>query len=185
VTAADLLSLARIPLGVAFVIVAADVKAAFFVLAAAALTDVLDGWVARRATPATTAVPHRGDWLDPLCDKLFALAVVIGLLYAHDPPLLWLLLLLAREQLQLIAVVILRLMPTLREAARRFEYRAHPAGKATTVAQFAASAALLTKQGSAGVLCGLAALLGVISFAIYVQRIRSVLPRRGPPPAAA
>ncbi|HEY0707335.1 MAG TPA: CDP-alcohol phosphatidyltransferase family protein [Polyangia bacterium] len=184
-TAADLLSLARIPLGVAFVIVAADVKAAFFVLAAAALTDVLDGWVARRTAPTVAAVPHRGDWLDPLCDKLFALAVVIGLLYAHEPPLTFLLLLLAREQLQLIAVVLMRLLPTLRQAAKQFEYRAHPVGKATTVAQFTACAALLTDHVTAGPLCGLAALLGVISFGIYVQRIRSVLPRQGPPSPAA
>jgi cardiolipin synthase len=187
VTAADLLSLIRVPLGAAFVLLAADLRAALVILAVAALSDVLDGWVARRAasTRTSTSVPHRGDWLDPLCDKLFALSVVIGLLRAHDPPLAWLLLLLAREQLQLIAVILMRLVPTLRQVARRFEFRAHPAGKATTVAQFVASAALLIEHPSAGPLCALSALLGVVSFAIYVQRIRTLLPRGGRPTPVA
>ncbi|HEY0713343.1 MAG TPA: CDP-alcohol phosphatidyltransferase family protein [Polyangia bacterium] len=184
-TAADLLSLVRIPLGAAFVLLAANVRLAFVMLALAALSDVLDGWVARRLSPELTAVPHRGDWLDPLCDKLFALSVVVGLLRAHDPPILWLVLLLAREQLQLIAVVLMRFLPVLRQAAQRFEFRAHLAGKATTVTQFVASAALLTDHPAAAALCGLSALLGLVSFAIYVQRIRTVLPRRGPTTPAA
>ena len=44
----DLLSLVRLPLGVAFVPLAGRPTAALAVLALAAVSDVLDGWLARR-----------------------------------------------------------------------------------------------------------------------------------------
>jgi cardiolipin synthase (CMP-forming) len=177
---ADYLSLARIPLGVMFLGVAARPLWALVVLALAALTDVLDGWVARRCGPRPPGEPHRGDWLDPLCDKLFAAAVVAGLLVTNSPPLPWLVLLLLREILQLIAVTVLRLVPALHRVSRDYDFRAHPVGKATTVAQFVASALLVVNHPLAGVFCALCAVLGVASVAIYIHRIRGLL--RAPPP---
>src|SRR5688572_20783176 len=107
------------------------------VLVVAGLSDVLDGWVARRERArasdegsdpglAQQQHHHRGDWLDPLCDKLFVGAVVAGLYLARQPPVLWLVLLLTRESLQLVAMTALRLVPTLHRMSRDFDYRAHP-----------------------------------------------------------
>lgn len=70
-TLSNLLSLSRIPLGVAFVAVS-DTQALAAIVAVAAATDLLDGFIAR----ISGTVSHIGLLLDPLCDKLF---VVLGL----------------------------------------------------------------------------------------------------------
>ncbi len=67
-SAADLLTLVRLPLAVAFV--AIDSTAArLTVLVIAALTDLSDGWVARRYGSSRI-----GAVLDPVADKLFMAA---------------------------------------------------------------------------------------------------------------
>ena len=71
---ADALTLARLPLAVAFVVVA-DGRARLAILAAAAATDLVDGWVARRFGGS-----RFGAFLDPVADKIFmatAFAVVL------------------------------------------------------------------------------------------------------------
>jgi cardiolipin synthase len=171
VSVADYLSLVRIPLGVAFVLVAADTPFALAVLAAAGLSDVLDGWVARRWRPPPERDHHRGDWLDPLCDKLFVGSVVAGLYLARRPPPIWLLLLLTREILQLVAVSALRLVPNLHRLSRDYDFRANPLGKATTVLQFVAATALLVGHGLAGPAVWTVAVLGLLSVFTYVRRL--------------
>lgn len=67
---ADALTALRIPLAVAFVVVP-DTSARLAILAAAGLSDVLDGIVARRLGPSRV-----GAVLDPVVDKVFMLAAV-------------------------------------------------------------------------------------------------------------
>ncbi len=64
----DVLSLARIPLAVAFIAVG-DTWLRPAVLAVAVLTDLLDGFLARRVGPSRLGVA-----LDPVADKLFMAA---------------------------------------------------------------------------------------------------------------
>jgi cardiolipin synthase len=64
----DALSLARIPLAVAFIAVG-DTWVRPVVLAVAVLTDLLDGFLARRVGPSRLGVA-----LDPVADKLFMAA---------------------------------------------------------------------------------------------------------------
>jgi phosphatidylglycerophosphate synthase len=182
VTVADYLSLVRIPLGVMFLVVADGVGLALGVLAAAGLSDVLDGWVARRQRREgqTPAHVHRGDWLDPLCDKLFVLAVALGLYLARQPPLLLLALLMTREVLQTISMVVMRLVPSLHRASHVYDYKAHPLGKATTVVQFLTGALLLLDHPLARPAVYLTAALGVLTVAIYISRVRRILPAAAP-----
>lgn len=70
-TLSNLLSLSRIPLGLAFVAVT-DAQLQAAIVAVAAATDLLDGFIAR----VSGTVSQIGLLLDPLCDKLF---VVVGL----------------------------------------------------------------------------------------------------------
>lgn len=70
-TLSNLLSLSRIPLGVAFVAIT-DTQVLAVIIAVAAATDLLDGFIAR----ISGTVSQIGLLLDPLCDKLF---VVLGL----------------------------------------------------------------------------------------------------------
>jgi cardiolipin synthase len=161
---ADLLSLARIPLGVAFVPLAGRPIPAFVVLALAAATDVLDGWTARHI-----GKPSRwGDWLDPVCDKLFMTGVVTGLYVFHHPPLLLLGLILTREAILFLLFFAYHAAPNLR--GTRYDYRANAVGKANTVAQFLAVTALLLHHPAALPLAALCGALGVASSVTYARR---------------
>jgi phosphatidylglycerophosphate synthase len=151
-----------------FLFVADRPVPALVVLAIAGASDVLDGYLARRRRAREDAGPHRGDWLDPLCDKLFMGLVVAGLYRAYDPPLAVLLLLLAREGLQLVAFAALKVAPPFRSA--RFDFRAHTIGKAATVAQFLAAAGVVLKHPAALGVAAAAAALGVAAVVIYVRR---------------
>ena len=160
----DLLSLVRVPLGVAFVPLAGRPIAALAVLALAAVSDMLDGWLARRQ-------PQRiswGEWLDPVCDKFFIIAVMVGLYLSQHPSLKTLLPILTREAAILVLFLIYRLVPSLRGI--RYDYRANALGKATTAAQFLVAAALLFAHPAAKYLAALCALLGLLCAGVYAWR---------------
>ena len=74
-TVPGLLSLARVPLGLLFPFVV-DPWASLLVVATAGLSDMLDGWYARRFGKETAT----GALLDPLSDKFFVAAMVLTLL---------------------------------------------------------------------------------------------------------
>jgi cardiolipin synthase len=170
VAAADVLTLCRPLLGLAFVALGQSRLLALVVLGLAGLTDALDGPLARRRD-ARIPDPNRrrrGTWLDPLCDKLFMGIVVAGLVLTWAAPVEVILLLLLREQLQLVAFVIHRLVPGLR--ARPYEYQAHPVGKATTVAQFVTAGLLVLGHPAALAGASTSAGLGAVAVAIYVSR---------------
>lgn len=71
VTAADVLTLLRLPLAVLFLVVE-DAVARLVILAVAAGTDLLDGVLARRLGGS-----RFGAFIDPVADKLFMLAAFI------------------------------------------------------------------------------------------------------------
>lgn len=80
-TAANLVSLARIPLALAFVVVR-PVEWRVAILAVAAASDLLDGWLARRF-----GASRLGAVLDPVTDKIFMLTAFtqLGLSGALTP----------------------------------------------------------------------------------------------------
>ncbi|MDX2193393.1 MAG: CDP-alcohol phosphatidyltransferase family protein [Gemmatimonadales bacterium] len=78
---ADLLTLSRLPVGLAFVLVVSS-PVRLGLLTFAALSDVADGWLARRLGPS-----RLGALLDPVADKLF-MGMAFGAL-AWDGWLTW------------------------------------------------------------------------------------------------
>jgi cardiolipin synthase len=74
-TVPNVLSLTRVPLGAVFPLTLHRPHLAVLVLAAAAVTDVVDGWWARTRGQVTPL----GTVLDPITDKLFVVAVVTTL----------------------------------------------------------------------------------------------------------
>lgn len=179
VTLPNVLSVTRIPLGGLFWVALARGSeqgeppmvawaAPFGVLAAAAVTDVLDGWVARRrgVNPAGA-----GSWLDPICDKLFIGSVLAALYFQRRVPLGVLALIVSRELLQLPMVVVYRASATLRRWLR-YDFRASLLGKGATVMQFLAVSALIVGVGEdiAWRLAFLAFALGLLALGDYVRR---------------
>jgi cardiolipin synthase (CMP-forming) len=168
-TLPNLLSLARLPLGWLFWIALGSTPAhaapALGVMAAAAVTDMLDGPLARRQG---TDVSGAGSWLDPTCDKLFMAAVLGALHFERGVPFGVLALIVARELLQLPMVIVYRVSPTLRRWLR-YDFQASPIGKAATIAQYLAIGALMLGWRSRA-LAFLAFALGVTALGDYVRR---------------
>ena len=175
----NLLSLARIPLGVAFWgalgPTAERSLMAFAVMALAAATDVLDGYLARRQAAARAGDPERalagaaGAWLDPICDKIFVALVLAAVIVRRHPSLLLIGLILSRELVQLPLAIVYRFMPTLRSWLR-YDFRASVLGKAATVAQFLAIAALILDHPSIGIFAVIAFFLGIAALVDYLRR---------------
>ncbi len=161
--APTLLSLARVPLGLAFIAAGQRPVMAMSLVAASGLTDVLDGWSARRLglVSATGAV------LDPLTDKWFV-ACVVGTLVARGKlPPLGVLALMTRELAEIPLVA-----RELRTRDASFEQpRANRAGKVATALQFASlAAAIVGARRLRDALLGATAIAGVVAGVSYWKR---------------
>lgn len=149
----------------------------------AAASDVADGWVARlgrmrrakRGGPAWLPADDVGAWLDPLCDKVFVVSLVVAVWLALGASPLRLALIATREML--LAPLILAWF-AFHPAGRRLDFRARPVGKATTVAQFLALGAVVLDNPAQLALAVVAAALGALAVARYVAvALRTTLPR--------
>ena len=177
-TLANLLSLSRLPLAVAFVWAlnaGAGWGPPLLVLLLAGASDALDGWCARRAAAQAsggTAVGTPagiGSWLDPICDKLFVSTVLGALWWRYRPPLAWLALILARELAQLPLSLVYVAVPALRRWLR-YDFRANVPGKAATILQFCAIVALIFRSRLSLALAVAAFVMGMIALIDYVWR---------------
>jgi cardiolipin synthase len=180
--AAHLLTISRIPLALLFWLVADHRGWALAVLGVAALTDALDGRVARwaRRRGAHGGFADAGAWLDPMADKILAISVLAAIAVVMRPPLIYLALIGARE-LVLVPLVIAHRLGALRSRLR-VDYQAAPVGKAATVAQFVAIAAVIADHPWYPVAAVLAAGFGLIAVWRYLAaKTRSCA---APPPSA-
>jgi phosphatidylglycerophosphate synthase len=183
-TVPNVLSLSRLPLGVAFWATvgprADESRWAFVVLAAAALTDVLDGHLARRLAARPGSAGEQGGtgaWLDPICDKLFVGMVLAAIIVNRRPPVGVVLLIISRELVQLPLGLVYRFVPVLRSWLR-YDFRASVLGKAATVAQFLAIAALILDHPSIWIFAAIAFLLGIAALVDYFRRAVATGKRR-------
>jgi CDP-diacylglycerol--glycerol-3-phosphate 3-phosphatidyltransferase/cardiolipin synthase len=122
-TAADLLSLLRIPLAAAFVLVS-DRNWQLGIVGMAALTDLLDGQVARRFGSSLF-----GPVLDPIADKVFMAAAVAVVAFSGK-----------LEVYEIVGVLLRDIVATVAFTATLISHRpraipARSSGKAVTVAQ--------------------------------------------------
>jgi phosphatidylglycerophosphate synthase len=160
-----LLSLARLPLAVAFPFALGQPRVAFAILVAAGLTDVLDGWYARRFGQVTAA----GAVLDPITDKLFVLTVAFTLVRTGHLSLGAVVLLSTREIGELPLVVWLALSRDARRARVK-----HPsvnvAGKLATTLQFVAVSAALFHARFGDLLVGATSIVGAAAAFTYWRR---------------
>src|SRR3712207_3560227 len=123
----NVLSLSRVLLAVGFV--AADgAMMRVGLVSAAGLSDVLDGWVARRLNAAT----RWGALLDPAADRIFVLAAALSLVSGGALTAQEALLLIARDVATALGFLVALAVPRLRPT----EFRARWLGKLVTILQF-------------------------------------------------
>jgi cardiolipin synthase len=158
----SLLSLARLPLAVLFVLAVDEPALAFAILVLAGATDVLDGWYARRFDQVTAT----GAVIDPIADKTFVLTVVVTLVIHGHFPLFAIPLLGAREIGELPLVLWLALSRNARRA-RTEEPSANLTGKVATLLQFATIGIALFRLRPVNLMLGLTAVIGAAAAISY------------------
>jgi|SRR5688572_13257915 phosphatidylglycerophosphate synthase len=161
---AHALTLSRIPLAIALWWAYGDAAATVTLVGLAALTDTLDGHVARAMKRRGVRGPDIGGWLDPLVDKLFVVAALV-VIAGHGGDLRVLALIGARElvMVPLVAIYLARSRP-------HRELRADVYGKAATVAQFVALAIVLGAPSWGLPAAIVAAVLGLTAVVHYAIR---------------
>ena len=160
------LSFLRLPLAAIFILTESTTGRAV-IIAAAAFSDMADGWVARRLRQDTGP----GELVDPITDKLFVL-VALATFAARDELSAWMvLLLLARDIYTSFAFFILKALDW------QVQFKARWIGKTVTVLQLSAMLALLVWP--AAVLPLIAATAAASALAIW-DYTRAILAQRRP-----
>lgn len=160
-----LLSLSRLPLAALFPLVVGEPALALAVLGAAAFSDVLDGWWARRFHQATST----GAMLDAVTDKLFVLTVAVTLIVRGFLPATAVLLLATREAGELPLVVWLATSRSARRG-RAENPKANVPGKMATVLQFLTIVTALFHSEYTGGMTLATAVVGAFAAATYWVR---------------
>lgn len=165
-TISNLLSLSRIPLGVAFL--AVDGQTALAIVAGTgAATDLLDGMIARM----TNTVSDVGRLLDPFCDKIF---VLLGLISFLPGPLDWagFLILILRDIFTAGSYLIGRLL------GRTIPFESRLGGKLTTALQVLSLFALIFWPEAIGlciILVGAMSVFAIIDYGEAAIRLKERL----------
>jgi len=156
-TLPNAVSMSRVGLAAAFV-AANTAGARVALLVAASLTDVLDGWLARRQN----AVSRWGALLDPLADRAFVLSAAGALVASGGLSVVECVVLLFRDVMTAIGFIVARIIRWLRPVA----FRSRPLGKGVTVLQLTALLAAILRPA---VVTPLVAAVGVTSVAATVD----------------
>jgi phosphatidylglycerophosphate synthase len=130
----NILSLSRVVLAAGF-IVAPGNDARLGLVGLAATTDVLDGWIARRAKVTS----KWGALIDPIADRVFALVAVSTFLFTGLLSLTGFFVLISRDIMTAIGFLVARVVTWLRPV----RFKARPLGKLVTGLQFVTFVAVL------------------------------------------
>ena len=163
----NVLSLSRVLFAAGFVAIdVAAVRAG--IIGIAGLTDMLDGWLARRLQVATP----RGALLDPVADRIFVLAAALSLVANGALTTPQTLVLLARDIATAVGFFVALAVPRLRPS----NFKARPPGKVVTVLQFATLLVAIVAPSlapAAVALVGVVSLWSIIDYTIALWRSRA------------
>jgi cardiolipin synthase len=165
---ANTLTISRIPLAILFWVTYGDVYWSLAIVALAALTDALDGTIARWAR-ARGSSSTAGEWLDPLADKFFVLVVLASIAIQQHTPWPIIIAIGARELLIIPIGIAYRLVLSTRPPVEH-AFKADALGKATTIAQLFALTAVIGDLPWAPAIAIVTGVLGVTAAAHYVVR---------------
>lgn len=162
VTLPNVLSLSRLGLAAAFVL-CKDSDVRLLVIAAAGVTDFLDGYIARRRGTTT----RWGALIDPVADRFFMFAAVCSLLFDDVIGTWQYAAFILRDFFTAVGFLTARLVPAL----RRVTFVARRSGKAVTVMQLATLALVFIAPRAVNPLLGLIAALSVYSVVDYTYAL--------------
>ncbi len=154
----NLLSCSRLVLAAGFVASGAT-EARVSLIGVAAVTDFLDGWLARRVH----ATSRWGAMLDPFADRVFVLTVVGTFLFTGALTTTEYFIFIARDLATAVGFLVARCISWLRPV----EFKARVLGKAVTVMQLATLAAVLVLPSAVPLLLAGVATASVLSIADY------------------
>jgi phosphatidylglycerophosphate synthase len=163
----NILSSSRVVLAAAFVALD-DPNARLGLVALAGVTDVLDGWIARRARVTS----KWGALIDPIADRVFALVAVSTFLFSGALSTVGYFVMISRDIMTAIGFLVARAVTWLRP----IQFRARMSGKLVTVLQFVTFIALL-KLPDAVMIClwlvGAASLISIVDYTLALWRGRA------------
>jgi CDP-diacylglycerol--glycerol-3-phosphate 3-phosphatidyltransferase len=154
----NLLSWSRLVLAAGFVASTAT-EARVGLIGAAAATDFLDGWLARRVH----ATSRLGAMLDPFADRVFVLTGVATFLFTGALSTTEYFIFIMRDLATAVGFLVARSIPWLRTV----EFKARILGKVVTVLQLATLAAVLVMPDAVPLLLAGVATASVLSIADY------------------
>lgn len=154
----NLLSSSRFVLAAGFA-VAGTTGARMGLIGVAALTDVLDGWLARRVD----ATSRWGAMLDPIADRVFVLTAVGTFLFTGMLGTGAYFVLIMRDLATAVGFLVARVIPWLRPVV----FKARYTGKAVTVLQLLTLSAVLLAPAVVHPLLVVVAIVSVISIIDY------------------
>ena len=163
----SVISFSRIVLAVAFV-TARSPDQRLGLVAAAAITDFLDGFIARVARITT----RWGALIDPIADRVFALVAVSTFLFEGKLSTVGFVVMLSRDIMTAVGFLVARVVPWLKPV----EFRARFSGKLVTVLQLLTFVALLRFPGwtSTGLwLVGVASAISIADYTLALWRQRA------------
>lgn len=154
----------RFPLAAVFVLVD-SVAARSVVAAVAGLSDAFDGWLARKAGSRSRS----GELLDPIADKTFVFAAMVGFVVTGEIRFWQFLVLIARDLYVVAAFVVASAF------GLRIRFRSRPSGKWVTALQIVAVLILLLVPQAAGAILAAVAVAGAWAVIDYTRAgIRSL-----------
>lgn len=156
----NVLSLSRLGLAALFV-AEASVPWRAFTVALASLTDVLDGWIARRHGKTS----RFGALLDPITDRFFVFTAVCVFLFDGTLATWEYFVVISRDLMTAIGFLVARAMPSLRPVT----FKARPGGKIVTALQLLVLFAALLRGRLPALVTPLVILLGLASLAAVVD----------------
>jgi cardiolipin synthase len=165
---ATALTLSRVPLAILFSLTYGNVAASLAIVSIAAVTDALDGTIARWAR-ARGSRSTAGEWLDPAADKFFVIVVLATVVIAEHTPWLLVVAIGARELLIIPVGITYRVVLAMRPHVEH-AFKADALGKATTIAQLVSVAAIVAHVAWVPVIAVVTGVLGVAAVAHYIVR---------------
>jgi cardiolipin synthase (CMP-forming) len=163
----NIVSSSRVLLAAGF-IAAKGVDVRLGLVGAAALTDFLDGWIARRGKWTS----RWGALIDPIADRVFAIVAVTTFLFTGALSTIGYFVLLSRDIMTAIGFLVARVIPWLQSVP----FKARFSGKLVTVLQFITFVALLRFPEWVAVclwIVGLASAYSIVDYTFALWRARA------------